>query len=161
MPRSDAHRCILYTDGGSRGNPGPAGSGVVLLDSSGQAVCAAGRFIGTATNNIAEYDGLVWGLGLAREHGCRSLEVRMDSELIVRQMTGRYRVKNEGLKPLFAEANKLVAEFDDVRFVHVRRDRNTQADSLANEAMNERGPVGDSTLPGCEGEISGEQGSLF
>lgn len=160
MTRSDTGRCILYTDGGSRGNPGPAGSGIVLLDPDGQVLCAAGRFIGMATNNVAEYDGLVWGLSLAREHGCRSLEVRMDSELIVRQMTGRYRVKNEGLKGLYSSAKKLTDGFADVRFVHVRREQNVDADRLANEAMDAKAAVGDTGTP-CPSDETTAQGSLF
>jgi ribonuclease HI len=116
---------VLYTDGGSRGNPGPAGSGFVLFDSSGARVCAAGHFLGEATNNRAEYDGLVRGLSSAVSRGCRSLEVRMDSELIVRQMTGRYRVKNEGLKEPFARAKTLAARVDRVRFMRTYPGRRT------------------------------------
>ena len=158
MGQSSKGACVLYTDGGSRGNPGPAGSGIVLLGPSGETICGGGRFIGSATNNVAEYDALIWGLGLARDHGCRELEVRMDSELIVRQMTGRYRVKNEGLKPLFATAKGLLASFQKVRFVHVRRENNTEADRYANEAMDVRGPVGDAEEPVCR---IGEQDALF
>lgn len=149
---------ILYTDGGSRGNPGPAGSGFVLFDSSGVTVCAEGHFLGEATNNRAEYDGLIRGLSSAVFHGCRSLEVRMDSELIVRQMTGRYRVKNEGLKGPFARAKALVDRLEHVDFVHVPREENTEADRLANEAMDARSSVGDSD-DACEDAEA--QGALF
>ncbi len=151
---SASGRCVLYTDGGSRGNPGPAGSGVVLLGPEGETLCNAGRFIGDATNNVAEYDGLRWGLELARDRGCRRLEVRMDSELIVRQMTGRYRVKNEGLKPHHAAAQSLLRHFEEVRFVHVRREANTDADRLANEAMDARGVVGDPDAAQYDGTVA-------
>jgi ribonuclease HI len=158
MRPSSESAWVLYTDGGSRGNPGPAGSGFVLFDSSGARVCAAGHFLGEATNNRAEYDGLVRGLSSAVSRGCRSLEVRMDSELIVRQMTGRYRVKNEGLKEPFAHAKALAARVDRVRFMHVPREENTEADKLANEAMDARGPVGDRDDV-CEDAEA--QGTLF
>ncbi|MBE0416429.1 MAG: ribonuclease HI family protein [Coriobacteriia bacterium] len=158
MQLSSPAHWVLYTDGGSRGNPGPAGSGFVLRDGSGAAVCAAGYFIGEATNNRAEYDGLIRGLSSAASHGCRSLEVRMDSELIVRQMTGRYRVKNDGLKEPFARAKALMGRFDHVSFVHVPREENTEADRLANEAMDERRSVGDA-IEACEDEEG--QGTLF
>lgn len=157
MPSSSSG-CVLYTDGGSRGNPGPAGSGFVLLDASGSRLCAAGHFLGQATNNQAEYDALLRGLTAAREYGCRGLEVRMDSELIVRQMTGRYRVKNAGLKDLFGRAQQLVRQFDGVRFVHVRRELNTEADRLANEAMDAQADVGDA-LGECD--VADDQGTLF
>ena len=158
MRRSSGSLCVLYTDGGSRGNPGPAGSGFVLLDPSGAVMCAAGHFLGEATNNRAEYDGLIRGLEAALSRGCRVLEVRMDSELIVRQMTGRYRVKNEGLKQPFARAKALATRIGDVRFVHVRRAENTEADRLANEAMDARGSVGDPAEPCGDGDA---QGMLF
>jgi len=150
--------CILYTDGGSRGNPGPAGSGFVLRDPAGSTLCASGHFIDRATNNQAEYDALLRGLRAALEHGCRNLEVRMDSELIVRQMTGEYRVKNAGLKGLFGQAKQLVRQLDTVRFVHVRREDNVDADRLANEAMDARADVGD-VLGECA--ALHDQGTLF
>lgn len=158
MRPSSATRWVLHTDGGSRGNPGPAGSGFVLRDGAGTIVCAAGHFLGDATNNRAEYDGLIRGLRSARSHGCRDLEVRMDSELIVRQMIGRYRVKNEGLKEPFAQAKKLLRDFDEVHFVHIPRAENAEADRLANEAMDARESVGDAAEM-CEDDSG--QGSLF
>lgn len=157
MSLSDPERWVLYTDGGARGNPGPGGSGFVLMDASGTTVCSAGHYLGVTTNNRAEYDGLVRGLRAARAHGCERLEVRMDSELIVRQMTGLYRVKNEGLKGLFADAQELLAAFRDVRFVHVRREENTLADRLANDAMDAQGAVGDPDVD-CDDRA---QGTLF
>lgn len=135
--------CVLYTDGGARGNPGPAGSGYVLRDAKGNTLCAAGHYLGETTNNRAEYDGLVRGLASALEFGCSRVEVRMDSELIVRQMIGRYRVKNAGLKEPYTRACALVRGFEDVRFMHVFREQNAEADALANKAMDARGDVGD------------------
>lgn len=143
----DRGYCTLHTDGGSRGNPGLAGSGFVLRDAAGTALCASGHYIGEATNNQAEYDGLIRGLVAAAAYGCARVEVRMDSELIVRQMTGRYRVKNAGLKMLFLRANELSRVFEDVRFTHVYRAENAEADALANEAMDARADVGDASEP--------------
>lgn len=142
---------VLRTDGGARGNPGPAGAGIVLESPTGDIVRSGGRFLGAATNNVAEYEALVWGLRVAAECGVRRLEVRADSELVVRQMNGHYRVKNAGLMPLHAEATRLVGTFQSVRIVHVRREENAAADALANAAMDSRQPVGDANWPGRHG----------
>ncbi|HET6498335.1 MAG TPA: ribonuclease HI family protein [Coriobacteriia bacterium] len=136
---------VLYTDGGSRGNPGPAGSGFVLRDPAGTLVCVSGHFIGHATNNQAEYDGVIRGIEHALSRGCARLEVRTDSQLVVRQMTGRYRVKNAGLKGLHARAQALAAGFEYVRFVHVPREENVEADAAANSAMDAKADVGGDT----------------
>lgn len=141
---------VLYTDGGSRGNPGPAGSGFVLRDSAGELVCVTGHFLGEATNNQAEYDGLIRGIEAALAHGCRRLEVRTDSQLVVRQMTGRYRVKNAGLKSLYARAQTAAKGLEHVRFVHVPREENVEADAAANSAMDARGDVSLAARP-CDG----------
>lgn len=138
---------VLYTDGGSRGNPGPAGSGFVLRDASGALVCVSGHFLGEATNNQAEYDGLIRGIEAAHVRGCRRLEVRTDSQLVVRQMTGRYRVKNAGLKELHTRAQAHAASLEYVRFVHVPRAENAEADAAANSAMDARGDIGDTIHP--------------
>jgi ribonuclease HI len=127
---------VAYIDGGSRGNPGPAGFGVRLEDAHGVLVVEWHGAIGVATNNVAEYRGLLAALTWAVEHGVRSLEIRSDSQLLVRQMLGDYRVKNAGLLPLFKEARALAARIPKVRFTHVRRELNTEADRLANEAMD-------------------------
>ncbi len=149
--------CVLYTDGGARGNPGPAGAGWVLFGPDGALLTEGGRYLGTATNNVAEYEALLAGLRAAAGAGCARVEVRSDSELLVRQMSGAYKVKNEGLKPLFAEARRLVARFQAVRITHVRREENAEADRLANEAMDACGDVGDTRCA-----ISGEhQERLF
>ena len=127
----------LRADGGSRGNPGPGALGYVLCDASGREVEARGEFLGTCTNNVAEYRALIAGLEAAPRHQVQTLLVRMDSELVVRQMLGQYKVKNEGLKPLHAEARKAAAKLASVRYESVPRDDNGRADALVNEALDE------------------------
>ena len=126
----------LHADGASRGNPGPAAYGFVLLASDGTALFEGGESIGETTNNIAEYTGLIAGLEKALELGLRMLEVRLDSELVVRQLSGQYRVRNEGLKPLFARAAALCEKFESIDIQHVGRNENKLADALANAALN-------------------------
>jgi ribonuclease HI len=128
---------VAYIDGGSRGNPGPAGFGVRVEDAHGVLIDEWHGAIGVATNNVAEYRGLLSALTWAVGHGARSLEIRSDSQLLVRQMLGDYRVKNAGLLPLFQEARALAARIPKVHFTHVRRELNTEADRLANEAMDQ------------------------
>lgn len=142
----------LRTDGGARGNPGPGGAGFVLEDETGAIVRGGGRYLGSVTNNIAEYEALIWGLRTALDHGVTDLRVCADSELVVRQINGQYRVKNEGLKPLFASAKALLARFASVRVVHVRREQNAAADALANEAMDSRSTCGDGVDPDHGGQ---------
>ena len=126
-----------YIDGGSRGNPGPAGYGVQIVDDSGQVVAELHQSLGQATNNVAEYQGLLAALAWALEQGLENLHIRSDSELLVRQLKGEYRVKNPGLQPLFQEARERVARIGKVTFEHVRREFNKEADRLANLAMDE------------------------
>ena len=126
---------IIYTDGGSRGNPGPAGIGAVL-SKDGQTVLALSEYLGVTTNNVAEYTALVMALEKGLELGYRDVEVRMDSELIVRQMNGQYRVKNERLIPLFNKARQLASRYSGFQITHVRRELNKEADRLANQAMD-------------------------
>ena len=151
---------ILMTDGGYRGNPGPAGCGAVL-EHDGCELVAAGWYLGEATNNHAEYCGLIWGLENALAAGAASLQVRADSELMVKQMTGVYKVKNRDMKRLHARASRLVARFEHVSFSHVPREQNSHADLLANEAMDARGPVGSYAVPFSEEEDESGTGSLF
>lgn len=127
----------LHSDGGSRGNPGPAGAGAVLYDEQGQEVAALSRYLGRTTNNEAEYQALLMGLKRAQELGAQRLTVKMDSELIVRQLEGRYQVKAPGLKPMYAEAKRLLQGFASVTILHVRREFNKRADELANQAMDQ------------------------
>ena len=126
----------LRCDGGSRGNPGPGALGYVLLDDTGREVEARGEYLGVCTNNVAEYRSLLAGLAAAARHGVRTLRVQMDSELVVRQMLGQYKVKNEGLKPLHAEARAALQRLGVVRFESVPRDDNGRADGLVNEALD-------------------------
>src|SRR4249919_861615 len=130
-------RVVVETDGGSRGNPGPAGYGAVVRDEATGVVLAERKeAIGTDTNNVAEYRGLICGLQAAAELGATRVIVRMDSKLVVEQMSGRWQVKNDSVRRLAREANDLRTRFDDVRFEWVPRDQNRHADQLANEAMD-------------------------
>ena len=128
---------IAYIDGGARGNPGPAGFGVRIEQPDGTLIEEFSESIGHATNNVAEYRGLLAALAWARARGCRELHVRSDSQLLVQQMMGNYRVKNAGLQPLHAKARLLAHEIGRVTFEHVRRERNAHADRLANAAMDQ------------------------
>jgi ribonuclease HI len=126
----------LWTDGGSRGNPGPAAFAYVLEADDGTVLDARGEAIGVATNNVAEYSALVAGLRRAVDAGVAELEVRSDSELMVKQMRGEYRVKNRDLQTLFVEASRAAREVGRVTYVHVRREHNELADRLVNEALD-------------------------
>jgi ribonuclease HI len=129
----------LFTDGGSRGNPGPAAYAFVLEAEDGTVLDARGEAIGVATNNVAEYAALVAGLARASELHVGELEVVSDSELLVKQMRGEYRVKNRGLQPLFLEASGLARGIPRVTYTAVRREHNELADSLVNEALDAAG----------------------
>jgi len=135
--QSLAKRYILHTDGASRGNPGEAGAGACIFDSAGKEVFAECRYLGQCTNNVAEYQALLLGLKGARQIALRELEVRLDSELIARQLAGRYRVKDAKLQPLFAEAKALIASFASCKVTHVPRNQNARADELANQAIDQ------------------------
>ena len=126
-----------YIDGGARGNPGPAGYGVRIEREDGTAVEEICDSIGIATNNVAEYRGLIAALEWARAHGHRDVLIRSDSLLLVQQMLGNYKVRNAGLQPLHAEAQRLIRDIGRVRFEHVGRSLNAHADRLANRAMDE------------------------
>ncbi|MBF5031122.1 bifunctional RNase H/acid phosphatase [Micromonospora sp. WMMA1976] len=128
---------VIEADGGSRGNPGPAGYGAVVRDpETGEVLAERSESIGTATNNVAEYRGLIAGLEAAAELGAAEVEARMDSKLVVEQMCGRWQIKHPGLRPLAAQAAGLVSRFAAVRFTWVPRERNRHADALANAAMD-------------------------
>jgi ribonuclease HI len=153
---------ILEFDGGSRGNPGPAGIGVVLRAHDSTPLVTLGRFIGNATSNVAEYTALVTGLEKALELGATRLLVRGDSELIIRQMTGQYRVKHPVLKPLHHDAQALVARFTEVKFDHNLREKNILADKLVNLALDRRKEVTDADespldTPAAEAPSAGDQ----
>jgi ribonuclease HI len=133
----------LNFDGGSRGNPGPAGVGVVLAADDATPLVTLGKFIGQATNNAAEYMALIVGLREAAKLGARKLLIRGDSELVIKQMRGEYRVKNPALKHLFDQAQTLVRDFESVSFEHNLRHHNSLADRLANLAMDRKADVDD------------------
>ena len=127
---------VAYIDGGARGNPGPAGYGARIEAADGTVLAELHGGLGIATNNVAEYNGLLAALQWAVDHGQPRVRVRADSELLVKQMRGEYRVKNPGLQPLYVRARLLVASLDQVLFEHVRRERNEEADRLSNLGMD-------------------------
>ena len=137
-PEKPSSCLVAHVDGGSRGNPGHAGYGVFIRDSAGGPPTELSQYLGVQTNNFAEYSGLLAALRFARDHGAKAIEVVSDSELMVRQLNGQYRVKNEGLKPLYQEAVSLIRTFDWFKVRHVRREFNKEADRLANLAMDRK-----------------------
>jgi ribonuclease HI len=127
---------VAYCDGGSRGNPGPSAFGVYIQDSAGKVVAELSEFLGKRTNNFAEYSGLLAALGFAVANGYRTLRVVSDSELMVKQMKGQYRVNSPELRPLYEEARRRVSQLDHFQIQHVLREKNRHADRLANLAMD-------------------------
>lgn len=125
-----------YIDGGARGNPGPAGYGVFIVDAQGATLAELHGPLGTATNNVAEYNGLLAALAWAIDHGHTRVHIKADSKLLVEQMKGTYRVKNAGLIPLHRDARELVARIGHVAFEHIPRERNKEADRLSNLGMD-------------------------
>jgi ribonuclease HI len=156
----------LQFDGGSRGNPGPAGIGVVVSSSDGTTLVTLGRFIGKATNNVAEYRGLITAMEEALKLGAKRIIIRGDSELVIKQMKGEYKVRHPDMKPLYAEAQDLLAQFDEAKIEHNLRGKNALADKLANVAMDRKADVhdvdGDSgaseiDLPSAAGTKAGDR----
>jgi ribonuclease HI len=127
----------LYADGAARGNPGPAGSGAALVDPDGTVIAEMTRFLGHATNNVAEYTALIIGLEEAARRGIEHLDIRMDSLLVVQQMKGLWRIKHPGLKPLALQAGALLAGFPSRTIEHIPREQNGIADALANRAIDQ------------------------
>lgn len=139
MSRSPRERVVVYCDGGARGNPGPAAIGAVVLDPAtdpATRLATVSERIGVTTNNVAEYRSLIAGLKAAREFPARAVTVKADSQLVVRQLQGRYRVKQPHLRPLYEEARALLAPYDNVELVHVPRELNVDADALVNAALD-------------------------
>jgi len=134
-PRAAAFQANI--DGGSRGNPGPASYGVVVRNERGEIVAKLKKYIGRMTNNVAEYYGLIAALDYAQSNGVRALRIESDSQLLVQQMRGHYKVKSPDLRPLFERAKKMSQTFESFRIDHVYREQNTEADALANEALDE------------------------
>lgn len=131
-------RCRLFTDGASRGNPGHAGAGAVLFDEQGGELAARSAYLGTCTNNVAEYKALLLGLEEALSKGCVQVAIFLDSELIVRQIQGRYKVKNETLQPLFRQVRERLDRFQAWSIAHVPRSQNARADQLANQGIDRK-----------------------
>jgi len=129
-------KLFLYTDGGSRGNPGPSGIGVVILDEKRKKIKELSKYIGETTNNIAEYNALIYALEEAAALAAKELVIYMDSELMMRQLSGEYRVKSAELKPLFEKALGILKTFSSFEIKHIEREKNKDADKLANKAMN-------------------------
>ncbi len=127
---------IAYIDGGSRGNPGPAAAGFILTDKDGNQFCAKGLFLGETTNNVAEYTAISNALQAAKNVGAKKIEVFSDSELLVKQVNGEYKVKSEQIRPLFQQAVNLLGEFENWKVQHITRDKNKKADKLVNQALN-------------------------
>ncbi len=131
-----AKRLLIYIDGAARGNPGPAGIGVVILDENKQKVKEYFKYLGKATNNIAEYNALVYALQEAHMLGVKDCVIHMDSELVAKQIKGEFRVKNNNIKPLFEQAIHLINGLDKIEIKHIDRSLNKDADKLANKAIN-------------------------
>ena len=130
-------KLILYSDGGARGNPGPAAYGVAVYNAEGVLLEKLKKYLGELTNNQAEYEGVIAGLSKASELQATEIDFYLDSELIVKQLKGEYKIKNEGLQPLAAKVLALTNKFSRVNFYHVRREKNQLADELVNEALDE------------------------
>lgn len=128
---------IVACDGASRGNPGPAGAGAQITDASGVVLAELAEGLGEATNNVAEYTAVIRGLERAHELGASDVLLRSDSQLLINQLTGRYRVKTPHLQPLHRRVRELAAGFDSIEFEHVRRERNAEADRLANQGVDD------------------------
>lgn len=146
-------RVVVYTDGGARGNPGPAAIGAVVIDPAKdppETLASVSEAIGVATNNEAEYRAVIAGLESALEMGAREVELRADSELVIRQLEGRYKVKTETLRPFHQAAQTLLTRFDRVRLTHVRREKNTEADALVNQALDEEAASRDAETDDAE-----------
>lgn len=138
MPHAEGAALVVRTDGASRGNPGHAAAGVVIETAEGETLATGKHYLGVMTNNQAEYRALILGLKAVAYYHPACVSVMMDSELVVKQMRGEYKVRDEGLQDLWREARALVAALPGVTFTHVLRGKNAQADRLANEALDER-----------------------
>lgn len=133
----DLNDLIIYTDGGARGNPGPAGIGAVFQNLQFETIATIKKYIGEQTNNFAEYTALITALEQAQKFGFKNISCYLDSQLVVRQLNGQYKIKEQTLKPLAQKVFDLKNEFDSIKFTHVPREKNSQADKLVNEAIDE------------------------
>ncbi len=134
---SDFHNVVIYTDGGSRGNPGPSASGFVILTKDNELLFEGGKYLGITTNNQAEYHAVKLGLEKARELGARTIDLRLDSQLVANQLTGVYQIKNRDLWPIYASIKELITKFHTVTFTHVRREFNKDADAMVNKILDQ------------------------
>lgn len=130
---------FLYTDGGSRGNPGPSAAGIVLLDPTRKVIRKGGKYLGKGTNNLAEYQALILGLKVALELGVKNLICFLDSELLVKQLSGLYKIKSPNLVKSFAEVKKMEGQFDHIKYEHVNREENSEADTMVNLTLDKFG----------------------
>jgi ribonuclease HI len=137
QPEAPEREAVLWTDGAARGNPGPAGIGAILKSESGEVLYTGSEYLGHTTNNVAEYKAVLLGLQGALAQGVSRIEVRADSELLIKQLKGEYRVKSPGLRPLFDEARRLISRFASVKLTHIRRELNGEADRLANQGIDQ------------------------
>ncbi len=154
--KAPEHYLIAHSDGGARGNPGPAGYGVVVQDEAGRKIAALSQYLGHQTNNFAEYQGLIAALEYAVEHGPKALKVISDSELLVRQIKGIYKVKNATLQELHGRAKELIAQLEWFSIDHALREHNREADELANEAMDKgMGRAGSASQTSTAGPMKG------
>jgi ribonuclease HI len=131
------HLLNIYIDGAARGNPGPAGIGIVITDAKDQTVKNVSRYLGNTTNNVAEYTALIFGMDEARSLGAKEIVINTDSELLAKQLGGEYKVKNSALKDLYAKVKNLLNSFDEVRVNQIEREKNKGADKLANKAIDD------------------------
>lgn len=131
-------KLLLYTDGGSRNNPGPAATGFVLKDENGQVLKKGGRFLGLATNNEAEYQALIEGLKVAKEFSPQHLDCFLDSSLVVNQLNGKFKIKEARLRELIFEVKKLEPGFESIRYQYIPREKNKEADAIVNEILDEQ-----------------------
>lgn len=138
-PAAQEREGVLWTDGAARGNPGPAGIGAILKSPTGDVLYTGSEYLGHTTNNVAEYKAVLLGLAGALAQGVQRIEVRADSELLIKQLKGEYRVKSAGLKPLFDEARQLLSRFKSYKLTHIRRELNGEADRLANQGIDSVG----------------------
>jgi mutator protein MutT len=137
VPDNDTSHAIIYSDGGSRGNPGPSAAGFVIMRPNGEVIVQDGAYLGVTTNNLAEYQGLLLGLERALAIGVKTIDFRLDSLLVVNQMNGVYKIKNRELWPIHERIKELLPTFDKVTFSHVRRERNQLADGMVNKILNQ------------------------
>ncbi|PIE55984.1 MAG: ribonuclease H [Desulfobulbus propionicus] len=142
LPASGVQPCRLYTDGASRGNPGEAGAGIVLQNDKGEELLTRSAYLGQMTNNAAEYHALILGLDTALELGCTEIAIFLDSELIVRQIQGDYKVKHQTLQPLFSRVRERLPRFTHWQIQHIPRTQNSRADKMANQGIDSRQQTG-------------------